>query len=180
MPGTQWSLSISLSKITRDTLRCANTRCEWTFSVGRQQMPSQFLATPCFPLLFNAISASSASKLSLDALDPPSGLCWIHPLCSLLQILQNAAFLHLRGWADAFLWPLNECVRMFLWLCCKGCLYGYLKYQIYWKFPRGTHMPDFILYSHGNHASNKYSLWLSVTSVDRASLPFTYTYKLCI
>lgn len=66
-------------------------------------MPPQLLATPCFCL--KHISASSASKLSLDALDPSSGLYWIHPLCSLHQTLQNAAFLHLRGWQMPFSGP---------------------------------------------------------------------------
>lgn len=121
-------------------------------------MPPQLLATPCFPLLFiahlgficfQAFLRCSGSIFRV-VLDPPSVLSVPNP--------PKCCFLTSPRTADAFLWPLYECVKMFLWLCFKGCFYGYLKHQIYWKFPRGTHMPDFILDSHGNHASNKYSL----------------------
>lgn len=177
MPRTQGSLSISLSKITRDSQVCQYT--VWVNFLFR--MTANASPAPCNSLLlfkahlgficFQAFLRCSGS-IFRAVLDPPSVLSAPNP--------PKCYFLTSPRMADAFLWPLYECVKMCLWLCFKGCFYGYLKYQIYWKFPRGTHMPDFILDSHGNHASNKYSLWLSVTSVDGASLSFTYIYKLCI
>lgn len=48
----------------------------------------QVLCNSKFPLCLMYISVSSASKLSSDALDPSAGLYCIHPLSSLLPILE--------------------------------------------------------------------------------------------